>query len=290
MYQIEKFNNNGMNVTRIINISKDELDLDKTLKCGQAFRWNKVDNITWCGVIGQNVVLLANMKFSDGEEGIATNLDIDNAKCLIDYLDLNISYTDEISKLKLDEFAVRAYNKGKGIHILRQDLFEMIITFLMSQFNSMRNITNIVEKLSKQFGNKIKTEFNGKVYERYSFPTLEQLKDITEEQALSCSIGLRVKYLLPLLKRISNNPEILDKLRDADYNTAMKILMQFSGIGEKVANCICLFGLHHIQAFPVDIHIQRLINEEYNGNINVNNYGSYAGIIQQYMYYYKAFK
>lgn len=288
MYKIEKFNNNGTDITRIINISKDELDLDKTLKCGQAFRWNKIDNITWCGVINQNVVLLANMKFSDGKEGIATNLDIDKANCLIEYLDLNVNYTEEISKLKLDNFAIKAYEKGKGIHILKQDLFEMIITFLMSQFNSMRNITNIVEKLSMRFGNKIETEFNGRVYERYSFPTLEQLKDITEQEALNCSIGLRVKYLLPLLKRISNNPEILEKLKNMDYNSAMKELQKFSGIGEKVANCICLFALHHIQAFPVDIHIKRILESE-GTNINISNYGKYAGIIQQYMYYYKAF-
>lgn len=289
-YKIEPYTlDNGVKITRIINITKDELDLDKTLKCGQAFRWNKVDNITWCGVIEQKIVLLAQLDFKDNLSGIATNLNIEDAKCLIYYLDLDINYTDEISKLNLDNFAKEAYKVGNGIHILKQDLFEMMVTFLMSQFNSMRNISNIVEKLSKSYGNRLETEFNGRIYERYSFPTIEQFKNATEDEIKSCSVGLRTKYLINMIFRLNRNPEIIKVLQNSNYNEALKILKSFDGIGDKVANCITLFGLHHIEAFPIDLHIQRIIDEHYDGIIDINKYGKYAGIIQQYMYYYKAF-
>lgn len=289
-YKIEPYTlDNGVIITRIINITKDELNIDKTLKCGQAFRWNKVDNITWCGVIKQKIVLIAQMDFKDNLSGLATNLNTEDAECLIDYLDLNINYTNEISKLNLDEFARDAYELGKGIHILNQNLFEIMITFLMSQFNSMRNISNIVEKLSKSYGTRLEIEFNGKIYERYSFPTLEQFANITEEGIRACSVGLRTKYLISMINKLCKNPEILDNLHKCNYNESIEILKSFDGIGDKVANCISLFGLHHIEAFPVDLHIKRIIDEHYNGNINIARYGDFAGVIQQYMYYYQAF-
>lgn len=285
-YKVEEYKG----ITRIIGITTDELDLDKTLKCGQAFRWNKTSNGIWYGTIGDKLALLKQGNFNDGKVGIATNLKINDTDNIIEYLDLDVSYTDEIGKLDLDDYAEEAYEYGKGIHILRQDLFETMVTFLMSQFNSMHNIKLIVDKLSMRYGNKVECDWLGNHIEYYTFPTLEQLVDCTYDDFMNCSIGLRTNYLLSLIKRINNNKEILFNLRNCSYYEAMTTLKTFDGIGDKVANCIALFSLHHVEAFPIDVHIKRIINEEYNGNIDISRYGQYAGIIQQYMYYYRAFK
>lgn len=270
---------------KIGGISIDELNLDKTFKCGQAFRWIK-DNGNWCGVINNKVIVLRQEVNNQGISTIYTNLKDESINKLIDYLDLDTKYTDEIGKLNLDEYARKSYEAGKGIHILKQDLFEMIITFLMSQFNSMHNISIIIEKICSIYGKDIETEFMGKTYKRKSFPTLDELKPITYEEAMSCSVGFRTKYLLSLMQRLTT--ETLDNIKRMQYKQAMKALTSYSGIGVKVANCICLFSLHHVEAFPIDVHIQRIIDEEYNGHIDISRYGKYAGIVQQYMYYYRA--
>ena len=136
---------NNTNTIIINDITRDELDLDKTLNCGQAFRWNKDSKNNWIGVVDKEIWILRQY-----ENCIVTNIKSSNKEKLIYYFNLDMNYTDEISKLDLDAYAKRAYECGKGIHILRQDLFETMVTFLMSQFNSMHNIRLIVEKLSKK--------------------------------------------------------------------------------------------------------------------------------------------
>ena len=273
----------------IDNIYKSELDLDKTLDCGQAFRWRKetYDKYLhrWVGVVNNKIWILQQY-----ENCIITNLKEEDKEQLIYYFNLDMNYTEVISRLDLDNFALKAYEYSKGIHILRQDLFETMVTFLMSQCNTMGNIRNIVNKLSENYGNKITTEWNGNIYEEYSFPTLTELNSLTIEDLRRCSMGFRAEYLKELCTELSINVEILDKLQKSKNNKeTIKILTEFKGIGDKVANCISLFSLHNIQSFPIDTHIRQIILNEYGGNIELERYEKYAGIIQQYMFYYKAF-
>jgi N-glycosylase/DNA lyase len=284
-YTIERYNN----ITRIVNISKDELDLDKTLDCGQSFRWKKSHAGYWYGIIDNELVTIIQGIFKDGKEGLATNLKVDNIDKLINYFNLDMNYTDEIIKLNLDEYVKASYNVGKGIHILRQDIFETMVTFLMSQFNSMHNIRLIVNRLSETYGDKKEVEWVQDKVTAYTFPTIETLSKCTINDFKSLSIGLRSQYLYNMCQQLSNNPQLIDELKQCNYETSINILQSFNGIGPKVANCIALFALHHIESFPIDTHIQRIINREYNGNINLSSYGNIAGIIQQYMYYNEAF-
>lgn len=279
---------------RLVGIDKNELDLDKTFDCGQAFRWHKEDSGEWVGFIGDGLVVLGQGQFKDtGEHGLITNLTSDKElEQLENYLDLRMNYCDTVDKLeldKVDEFAYSCYMRGKGIHILRQDLFEVIVTFLMSQCNTMRNIRNIVNTLSKNYGKYSETEFMGKRYSGYSFPSLERLKDCTVEDFETCKMGFRAGYLYNFIQKCLEDSEWIDKLKSENYETAKLDLLEISGIGEKVANCICLFGLHQISAFPIDTHIKRIIYDKYNGNIDIGKYGDVAGIIQQYIYYNSAF-
>lgn len=284
-YKIEEYKG----IRRIVDIDEQEFNLDKTLDCGQAFRWTKNRGNFWSGVIDRQLVILQQAEFKDGKQGLATNLPIDEIPNLINYLNLDMNYNKEISKLQLDDYAEHCYECSKGIHILRQDLFETMITFLMSQFNSMRNIRNIVNKLSIRYGEPVQEDwFNYKLTD-YTFPTLERLDDCTKQDFLDCSIGLRADYLLQMIQTLKNNPDILNKIKQSTYTESIRLLKTFNGIGDKVANCISLFSLHHIEAFPIDVHIKRIINREYNGKLDVNKYKNMAGIIQQYMFYTEAF-
>lgn len=280
-YTIDNTTNNII----INDVTRDELDLDKTLNCGQAFRWNKDSKNNWIGVVDKEIWILRQY-----ENYIVTNIKSNNKEKLIYYFNLDMNYTDEISKLDLDDYAKRAYECGKGIHILRQNLFETMVTFLMSQFNSMHNIRLIVEKLSTRYGNKIVEKWFDDEIVRYTFPTLEQLSKCSYDDFMNCSIGLRTNYLISMINYLNGNYNILNYLKNCNYNNAIFALKKFDGIGDKVANCIALFSLHHVEAFPIDVHIKRIINEEYSGSIDISRYGQYAGIIQQYMYYYRAFK
>lgn len=280
-YTIDNTTNNII----INDVTRDELDLDKTLNCGQAFRWNKDSKNNWIGVVDKEIWILRQY-----ENYIVTNIKSSNKDKLIYYFNLDMNYTDEISKLDLDDYAKRAYECGKGIHILRQDLFETMVTFLMSQFSSMHNIRLIVEKLSTRYGDKLIENWSDDEIVRYTFPTLEQLSKCSYDDFMNCSIGLRTNYLISMINYLNGNYNILNYLKNCNYNNAIFALKKFDGIGDKVANCIALFSLHHVEAFPIDVHIKRIINEEYSGSIDISRYGQYAGIIQQYMYYYRAFK
>lgn len=274
-----------MSTKLVYDINKSELNLDKTLDCGQAFRWDKqmINNEKhWVGVINGEVWIL---KQSDNK--IETNLDYEDIVKFVRYFNLDLDYTTEIGKIDLNEFEKKSYKFSEGIHILRQDLLETMITFLMSSCNTMSNIRNIVNKMSKLYGTEIITEFKGETIVRYSFPTLEKLKTLTEEDFKKCGMGFRARYLVNMVKQL--NESYLKQLKQMDYKSSMKMLQEFKGVGVKVANCVALFGLHHIQAFPIDTHIQQIIDKEFNGKINIQKYGQYAGIIQQYMFYYKAF-
>ena len=265
-----------------IEIDNTELNLDKTLKCGQAFRWNKTPKGTWYGTIADKLVALRQI-----DNKIYTNIKSSDILCLVEYFDLTTDYTAEIGKLDLDNYARQSYEIGKGIHILRQDLFETMVTFLMSQCNTMHNIKLIVNKLSVRFGNKVQINWNNENIEYYTFPTLEQLRQATLADLRACGMGFRAEYLMQMINKLDTNKNALDSLRACSYTEAIKELTKFNGVGNKVANCIALFGLHHVNAFPIDTHIKQIINKEYNGCIDIKRYGQYAGIIQQYMFYNK---
>lgn len=287
MYQIEKINNTYVDIK---NITRDELDLDKTLDCGQAFRWHKDKDGYWVGVIKNKLCVLKQY-----DNYISTNLNEEDIDLVIYYFNIDMNYTNEISKLNLDEFAEKAYKYGRGIHILRQDYFETMVTFLMSSCNTMRNIRNIVNKLSELYGTKLEEKYNDKVFIGYTFPTLDVISKLTMNELEACRMGFRAKYLVDMCRRLNMDNSILLELHAGvnggmtRYVSAINTLKEFKGIGEKVANCISLFAGHHLCAFPIDTHMQQLIDKEYKGKIDLNRYGNISGIIQQYMYYYKAF-
>lgn len=277
MINVEEFKG----VTRILGVTKKELDLDKTFNCGQSFRWKKQGNY-YTGIIGDKVIKLAEHTFSDGEVGYATTLSAEECRAiLLNYLSLNIDYNEYINIESLDDFAKKAAVFGQGIRILKQDPWEALITFLISQRNNIPKITSTVERLCVALGNDI----NG---EGYSFPTPEKVIQAGIDGLQNLGLGYRDQYILNAAKWVYERRIDLHKLESFKISgeEAVTELMQLYGVGPKVANCVALFGLGKYDMFPIDIWIQRIIDQYYDGNIDISKYGCMAGLVQQYMFYY----
>ena len=190
-----------------------------------------------------------------------------------DYFDLKTDYSDFAKLAVGDEYLTAAVKYGYGIRILRQDLWEMIISFVISQQNNIPRIKSLIRKLCEPYGER--------------FPTQYELAEHSVEYFKNLGFGYRSEYLYRIAQDISSGRFDLDKLRNMQYPDAIRYLLKLHGVGIKVANCIALFGLYKTEAFPVDVWIQRIITRHYNGAFNYKKFGQYAGIIQQYMYFYE---
>jgi N-glycosylase/DNA lyase len=251
--------------------------------CGQCFRFKKTEN-GFIGVIFENIVVIENL-----ENGyyIYCHNPLDKG-ILESFLDIKRDYKKIQTFLSKDEIMAPALSFGRGIRILKQDFFETLLSFIISQQNSITKISNTVEKISELFGDKI--EFNNKIY--YTFPTAERLKDITEEDLAPLRCGYRAKYIIDAIKRVNNGEIDYNTLKSLDYPSAKKTLLTINGVGPKVADCICLFSLGHFDAFPTDTWIIKAMDSLYQIpqkeilEKSKEMFGDYSGIAQQYLFYY----
>lgn len=235
------------------------------------------------------------------------------------YFDLQTDYQSFLDGIHPDDAYLRKAGAfGRGIRILRQDPWEMIITFIISQQKTIPNIRALVEALCTRYGGRIEIPVPPEIYLAssgmapldspsyfYTFPTPEQLSKATLEDLLSMKLGYRAKYIHQICSDACSGALDLAGLNTMNYPDAMEYLTKFYGIGEKVANCICLFGLHHIDAFPVDTWIKKILLQEYAPKSpafkelpsarlyqaliqeHFSRYQGYAGVMQQYIFYYE---
>lgn len=220
------------------------------------------------------------------------------------YLDLSTDYSAIIASIKPeDSYLISAARYGQGIRILRQDPWEMIITFIISQQKTIPKIREAIKALSQAYGSQ-QLNFRGQVY--WSFPTPAQLQKASLDDLKALKLGYRAKYIYQTCQDAVCGKLDLNQLVSLPYKEALNYLMQFFGIGEKVANCICLFGLHHVDAFPVDTWIKKILmkyywKDEYNKlpknhlfptmvDENFSSYCGCAGIMQQYIFFYERSK
>jgi len=201
------------------------------------------------------------------------------------YFDLDYDYGRIISEIQSgdDEFLKKAVEYGKGIRILRQEAFEVLISFIISQNKNIPAIKNCIEAICACFGER-RMSPDGAVY--YTFPEPEVLASADKQLLRSLKTGYRDEYIIRASKAVVEGSLDLDRLCYCSYEEAVISLKQVYGIGDKVANCIALFGLHQIDGFPVDVWIKRVIDEIYGGSFPKEKYRGYAGIVQQYMFYY----
>ena len=221
------------------------------------------------------------------------------------YFDLKTDYDTYIRAIDpMDDYLSRAAAFGSGIRILNQDLWEMVITFIISQQKTIPAIRALVEALSEKYGtrNKIPPTVSGYYY---AFPSPEELNRASLDDLLALKLGYRAKYIKRTCEDVCSGKLDLDRLMKLNYADSMEVLLSCYGIGVKVANCICLFGLHHIGAFPVDTWIKKILLREYapkshcTGHVpetrlcealieeNFSKYPGFAGVLQQYIFFYE---
>lgn len=185
-----------------------------------------------------------------------------------------------------DAYLQAACRLGGGVRILRQELWETIVSFIISQQNNIPRIKKCVESLCTLFGEK-RVNFRGEIY--YTFPMPERLAELGAKDLEPCHLGYRSRYILETARMAALGEVDLDRLYMLPYEEARKELLRLCGVGKKVAECICLFSLHHIEAFPVDTHIQDMLREHYPEGFPFERYEGFAGILQQYGFYYELY-
>ena len=173
------------------------------------------------------------------------------------------------------------WRRPVGLRILRQELWETIVCFIISQQNNIARITGCVERLCERFGAPC-TSRDGKAY--FAFPTAGRLAACTADDLVPIRLGYRAKYILTAARQVVSGEVDLEAVRQMDYAHAKAALMRLSGVGVKVAECICLFALHHIDAFPVDTHIRQMLDAHYPKGFPLRRYKGFAGVMQQYAF------
>lgn len=276
--------------------SCNTFELKDIFECGQCFRFNKQEDESYTGVVGNNVI---NVKKVDNEIHIKSVGEDNLEELVVNYFDLNRDYEQIKDKLsKIDENMEKSISYGKGIRILNQDLWETIISFIISANNNIPRIKGIIERISKKYGKEI--EWNGKKY--YTFPTPEELKDVSVEDYRELGTGFRDIRLYETVHAVLDKKVDLDQMKNNPNTLEVREqLLTLSGVGPKVADCILLFStLKRFEVFPIDVWVRRVMNELYIKNedeTKVNKkeleklahqkFGNLAGIAQQYLFYWK---
>lgn len=264
--------------------------------CGQCFRWDKQIDESYLGVFRNNVMKVRKEGNTVVFNGICEGKIEEICK---DYFDLDRNYEEIKQKLsKIDDNVKNSIVYGSGIRILNQDLWETIISFIISANNNIPRIKGIIDRLSRKYGKEIKW----KEKSFYTFPTVEQLSKASVEELRTLGLGFRDVRVYETTKKILNKEVDLDKLaEEKDTEKVRETLLTLPGVGPKVADCILLFStLKRFEVFPIDVWVRRVMNELYIKNSDetkVNKkeienlakekYGDLAGLAQQYLFYWK---
>ncbi len=260
----------------------DDFDLLKIAESGQCFRFNKCEG-GYSVAAGNRHVFVKELGEGRYDFG-CTEAEFEDF--WREYFDLGTSYADIRKKIdkKRDEYLYNASEYGKGIRILKQDPWEMLISFIISQRKNIPAIKASIEKLCALAGEKIDEgpEF-GVIY---SFPTPKALAALPMEALTGCSLGYRDKYVHQAAMDVASGAVDPDSWRDLSDDALMEELLKLYGVGVKVANCEILFGCHRLDAFPKDVWINRVLDIRYPEGFLFDEYSPYNGVMQQYLFFY----
>ena len=252
-----------------------DLDLAQTLDCGQSFRWEQEENGDFRGVAFDREVTV----HLDGGDFYIFGGKAEDSALWSDYFDLDFDYgviKNELSALSPVLKSAAEY--APGIRILRQDSWEALCSFIISQNNNIPRIKGIIKRLCECFGDK--TEDSG-----YTFPSAARLSDLSVEDLAPLKSGFRAKYLIDAAQRVSSGEINLDEVLVMPIDEARQSLMKIKGVGPKVAECALLYGMHRLECFPMDVWMKRamavLLPE-----FTIEDLGQHAGIAQQYIFHY----
>lgn len=280
--------------------SKRPFNLDFTLCCGQTFRWDKHGD-WWYGVVGQEA-------FKIRQECGALEFEGVNERFVWNYFRLQDDLPRILSDINKDENVQVAIGEFRGLRILRQEPWECLISYICATYKSIAAIRSMLANLSRRFGEEIHLENQSFL----GFPKPERLAKTELQELAACGLGYRAKYVLKTANLICDGTLDLEGLKKRSYAKAKRELMNLPGVGPKVADCVLLFSLEELEAFPVDVWIKRTVLEYYGqhfssefvkkistqGSLSTSAYerlssfgreyfGKYAGYAQEYLYHYE---
>ncbi len=286
MYAEEKNGN-------VILYGVTDFDVEQIFECGQCFHFEKLDDMDYVTVAYGKALRITQRD----DEVTLHNTDINEYNLIWrKYLDMDTDY-GSIKKwlLERDESLAEVIDATSGIRILRQEFHEMLMSFIISQNKQIPHIKQIVGAISKKFGKEVGV-INGKTY--YAFPKKEELYGITEEEYRELKTGFRAPYLISATEALKNGMS-QESLEGMLYLDTKAELMKIKGVGEKVANCVLLFGLGYRNAFPVDVWVKRIMEYVYFHEdtpkerimeFATDRFGEYGGYAQQYLFHYARLK
>lgn len=255
----------------------ENIDLVQTFECGQCFRWQKNSENSYTGIFEGKKLELSQL--TPNTIILSTDMS-DFKKIWYKYFDLETDYKKIGENITtLHPILKKAYIECSGIRILRQEPWETLCSFIISQNNNIPRIKKIIKSLCDLFGDKIENS------KEKSFPSSEVISKLNLEDLEPIRSGFRAKYILDAARKISSKIVDFKKIKNLDYIDAKNELMKIKGVGPKVADCVLLYGFHRLEAFPEDVWIKKVMNKFFK-NESPKIFGEYAGIAQQYLYHY----
>ncbi len=251
---------------RDVHLFQPDFNLDETLDCGQAFRWERDGD-------GYRGFMMNKPLYITAEKDYFVLKDTTEADLLeiwSDYFDLNTDYGEIKGIFSENETLSKAYSYAGGIRILKQDSFEALFSFIISQNNNIPRIKGIIGRLCEMYG---------------GFPVAEAVKNTTAEDFAPLRAGFRGKYLADCAKKLDSGEVNLDKIKAMPVEEARKELMKIKGVGPKVADCTMLFGMYKVECVPLDVWMKRVMEKFYPDGFP-DYVKPYAGIAQQYLFHY----
>lgn len=257
----------------MITLEIENFDIEQIANSGQCFRMYELGNGIWeVFALDEKLKIQKNKKIHIFD---CCQQKFDDFWC--DYFDLRTDYKTLQKRIfnTNDDYLCKAVKFGEGLRILKQDVWEMIVSFVISQQNNIPRIKNCLKTLCVLNGDK--------------FPRPEDLLALQGEKLKSVKLGYREDYLLKIAEAIIEKNFSLDELKKMPYELAIQYLQTLRGVGGKVANCVALFGLYKIEAFPIDVWIKKIIQNRYEGHFSLEKLGlqDIGGLVQQYMYFYE---
>jgi N-glycosylase/DNA lyase len=286
-----------------LNRSTVPFSLEHTLDCGQLFRWEKLGD-WWYGVVADRVIKI---KQSNNRLMFQFFPETANNGFIENYLRLDDDLPSILSQISKDDYMRQAINLFCGLRLCRQDPWECLISYICATYKSIPAIKKMISNISRCYGEKLTFDS----IDFYTFPKPNQLAQICSKDLKSCGLGFRTERLLETAKRVDSGELALDALKRMDYSEAKRELLGLPGVGQKVADCVLLFSLEKIEAFPIDVWMKRAATTFYASNFDSSfikrvtgkssitpkeyetigsfareYFGNYAGYAQEYLFHY----
>ena len=271
----------------MLRVSAPEFSLRHTLECGQAFRW-QLRNGAYYGFIGACAVRARQ------EEAALTIETVDPSLTeadVIRYFALDLDLPAILQSIDVDGQIHEAIERFRGLRVLRQEPWECLASFILSSFNNIPRIQGMIDRLAQTYGTP--ASFNG--FSGCVFPSASTIARVSERRLEELGLGFRAAYLRKTARMIADGKLPLETLKRVDYALAKRALLTCDGVGDKVADCVALFGLEKYEAFPIDVWMQRAMRYYFRARKMTTgrahefahrHFGRYAGYAQQYLFHH----